>query len=170
MSACSTGLAPAAAAWASFSASHAAFARSSGTTGLLMCGPFATATPQKAIAHFGSSSAARRNARIASSWLNAYRKARPWSKYRCASGDVVVTFRDSPPRPSKSGTDVPSAASPPLFEASKRSETNTTARAFATRHLRENMCGSWLARDYYRRGQVLNCDGWGQVLNRALLA
>ena len=80
MSDCSTGLAPGARALALASASHAAFARSSGTTGLLMCGPFAMATPQKAMAHFGSSSPARRNARIASSWLKAYMKARPWSK------------------------------------------------------------------------------------------
>ena len=49
-------------------------------TGLLMCGPFASATPQCAIAQLGSSSAARRNERIASSWLKAYMKARPWSK------------------------------------------------------------------------------------------
>ena len=80
MSDCSTGLAPGARALAWASAFHAAFARSSGTTGLLMCGPFAMATPQKAMAHFGSSSPARRNARIASSWLKAYMKARPWSK------------------------------------------------------------------------------------------
>ena len=80
MSACSTGLALVASAFAAASASHAAFARSGGTTGLLMCGPFAIAIPHCAIAHFGSSSVARRNARIASSWLNAYMNARPWSK------------------------------------------------------------------------------------------
>jgi hypothetical protein len=71
MSARSTGLAPAASAFAVVTASQAAFARSAGTTGLLMWGPLAIATPHGAIAHFGSSSAARRNERIASSWLNA---------------------------------------------------------------------------------------------------
>jgi hypothetical protein len=45
-----------------------------------MWGPLATAMPQYAIAQPGSSSAARRNERIASSWLKPYMKTSPWSK------------------------------------------------------------------------------------------
>jgi hypothetical protein len=80
MSAFSTGLAPSSSLFAAASASQAALARSFGTTGLLMCGPYAMATPHWAIAHRGSSPAARRKERMASSWLKAYMKARPWSK------------------------------------------------------------------------------------------
>ena len=97
ISAFSTGLAPAAAACARTSASQAALARSGGSTGLLMCGPLASATPQCAIAHPGSSSAARWNERIASSWLKPNMNARPWSKYFCASGEAVVIARESDP-------------------------------------------------------------------------
>jgi len=46
---------------------------------------------------------------MASSWLKAYMKASPWSKYRCASGEAVVTSRARPPTPSKSGTGGPEA-------------------------------------------------------------
>ena len=46
-------------------------------SGRLMCGPWAMATPHQAIAQSGSSSAACRNERAASSWLKAKRKFSP---------------------------------------------------------------------------------------------
>jgi hypothetical protein len=51
----------------SIAASAGAFAF--GSIGTLMLGPSAHASPQKHIAHWGSSRCALRNARSASSWL-----------------------------------------------------------------------------------------------------
>jgi len=50
-------------------ACHASFTASPSIAGLLMFGPAASAMPQYAIAHLGSSSPARRNEAMASSWL-----------------------------------------------------------------------------------------------------
>src|SRR5262245_15927772 len=75
----------------------------SGVIGALRLGPYATASPQYAIAIWGSSRAASRNARIASAWLNAYRSRIPWSKNRCAAATDVVTGMCSAPIPESSG-------------------------------------------------------------------
>ena len=54
-------------AFAFWSADQAAFAWASSTAGLLMCGPFARATPHQAIAQEGSIAPARSKERMASS-------------------------------------------------------------------------------------------------------
>src|SRR5262249_4254889 len=55
------------------------------------------------MAQAGSSVAARSNDRIASGWLNAQHRVRPWSKYRWASSDDVVTLWWRLPRLASSG-------------------------------------------------------------------
>jgi len=81
-----------------------------------MCGPHAKAVPQCAIAHFGSSRAASWNEAMAAPWLNPCRNASPCLKYRCASAEVVVTFREYEPSPPKNGsfadTAFPNASAP----------------------------------------------------------
>src|SRR5215213_10205364 len=55
------------------------------------------------MAQSGSSLAARWNERIASGWLNDQHMVRPWSKYRWASGELVVTLWCRSPRWGSSG-------------------------------------------------------------------
>jgi hypothetical protein len=61
-------------------ASQATCVRCSVITGWLYWGPAAIDTPHHAMAQSASNSAARRNDRCASSWLNACIHASPWSK------------------------------------------------------------------------------------------
>ena len=116
ISACSAGLALSFSATALLIAAKAEALSASDITALpllvtLMFGPVAMASPQKHIAHAGSSVCAALNERIDSAWLKPKASTMPWSKYFCASALEVVISRWKSPMPSNSGAPAIAATS-----------------------------------------------------------